>query len=129
MTRDEARALIERAVKLSTADEIQVNLSSGDEKNVRFADNRITTSGSATDTTLRVYSAFGRKHAVATSNDVSAEGIERVVRQSEALAPSSSFHSPRSDRKADVSSISSTVEKLRAVVTLERVASMAPAPD
>lgn len=86
MTRDEARALIERAVKLSTADEIQVNLSSGDEKNVRFADNRITTSGSATDTSLRVYSAFGRKHAVATSNDVSADGIERVVRQSEALA-------------------------------------------
>ena len=86
MTRDEARALIERAVKLSKADEIQVNLSSGDEKNVRFADNRITTSGSASDTSLRVYSAFGKKHAVATSNDFSAEGIERVVRQSEALA-------------------------------------------
>ena len=86
MTRDEARALIERAVKLSKADEIQVNVSSGDEKNVRFADNRITTSGSSSDTSLRVYSAFGKKHAVATSNDVSPEGIERVVRQSEALA-------------------------------------------
>ena len=86
MTRDEARALIDRAVKLSKADEIQVNLSSGDEKNVRFADNRITTSGSSSDTSVRVYSAFGRKHAVATSNDLSAEGLERVVRQSEALA-------------------------------------------
>ena len=86
MTRAEARALIERAVKLSKADEIQVNVSSGDEKNVRFADNRITTSGSSSDTSIRVYSAFGRKHAVATSNDMSPEGIERVVRQSEALA-------------------------------------------
>ncbi len=86
MTRDEARAIIDRAVKLSKADEIQVNLSSGDEKNVRFADNRITTSGSSNDTSVRVYSAFGQKHAVATSNDLSAEGLERVVRQSEALA-------------------------------------------
>ena len=86
MNRDEARALIERAVKLSKADEIQVTVSSGDEKNVRFADNRITTSGSSNDTSLRVYSAFGKKHAVATSNDMSPEGVERVVRQSEALA-------------------------------------------
>lgn len=86
MTPAEARALIERAVKLSKADEIQVNVSSGDEKNVRFADNRITTSGSSSDTSIRVYSAFGRKHAVATSNDMSPEGIERVVRQSETLA-------------------------------------------
>lgn len=86
MTRDEARALIERAVKLSKADEIQVNLSMGDEKNVRFADNRITTAGSSSDASLRVYSAFGKKHAVATTNDLSAEGVERVVRQSETLA-------------------------------------------
>ena len=86
MNRDQARALIESAVRLSKADEIQVNVSAGDEKNVRFADNRITTSGLATDVSMRVFSAFGRKQASATSNDTSAEGIEQLVRRSEALA-------------------------------------------
>jgi predicted Zn-dependent protease len=86
MNRDQARALIESAVKLSKADEIQVNVSAGDEKNVRFADNRITTSGLATDVSMRVFSAFGRKQASATSNDTSVEGIEQLVRRSEALA-------------------------------------------
>ena len=58
MTRDDARALIERTVKLSKADEIQVNVTESDERNVRFADNRITTSGSTNDLTVRVFSSF-----------------------------------------------------------------------
>lgn len=86
MNRDEARALIDSAVKLSKADEIQVNISAGDERNVRFADNRITTSGLATDVSVRVFSAFGKKQASATSNDISPAGIEELVRRSEALA-------------------------------------------
>jgi predicted Zn-dependent protease len=86
MTRDDARALIERVVKLSKADEIQVDVSSGHQTNVRFADNRITTSGGVHDLTIGVYSAFGPKHAVASTNDVSDAGLERAVRQSEALA-------------------------------------------
>jgi hypothetical protein len=45
MTREDARALVERVVKMSKADEIQVNVSGGHQTNVRFADNRISTSG------------------------------------------------------------------------------------
>jgi predicted Zn-dependent protease len=86
MTRDDARALVERVVKMSQADEIQVNLSAGHQTNVRFADNRISTSGGVHDLSIGVYSAFGRKHAVASTNDSSQQGLERAVRQSEALA-------------------------------------------
>lgn len=86
MTRDEARALVERVVKLSKADAIQVSINAGDERNIRFADNRITTAGSTSDVAVRVFSAFGKRHAVATTNDISDTGLERAVRQSEALA-------------------------------------------
>ena len=86
MTRDEARALIERVVKLSKADGVQVSLAAGDEKNIRFADNRITTSGTASDVSVRIFSAFGKRHAVASTNDISDAGLERSVRQSETLA-------------------------------------------
>lgn len=86
MTRDDARALVERVVKLSKADEIQVAISGGQQANVRFADNRISTAGEVDNFSLSVYSAFGPKHAVVSTNDVTDAGLERAVRQSEALA-------------------------------------------
>jgi predicted Zn-dependent protease len=86
LTRDQAKALIERTVKLSKADAIQVNINAGDERNVRFADNRITTAGSTNDLSVRVFSSFGKRGAVSSGNEVSDAGLEQIVRQSEALA-------------------------------------------
>jgi predicted Zn-dependent protease len=86
MTRDDARALVERVVKMSQADAVQVDISGGHQTNVRFADNRVTTSGGVSDLSIGIYSAFGSKHAVASTNDVSDAGLERAVRQSETLA-------------------------------------------
>lgn len=86
MTREQARALLDRVLKLSRADEIEVDLGAGRENNIRFADNRITTAGGVDDISLRIFSAFGRRHAVATTNDISDDGLERAVRQSESLA-------------------------------------------
>lgn len=86
MTREQAQALIERTVRLSKADAIQVNIGGGYTANVRFADNRISTAGGVSTATLNVQSAFGPKHAVVATNDFSDAGLERAVRQSEALA-------------------------------------------
>ena len=86
LTRDQAKALIDRIVKLSQADEIQVNLNDGDERNIRFADNRITTAGSTNDLSVRISSAFGKRAAVTSTNDISDAGLERAVRLSESLA-------------------------------------------
>ena len=86
MTRDQSEALIQRVVKMSKADEIQVNIGGGYQANIRFADNRISTAGGTSQANVNVQSSFGPKHAVVSTNDFSDAGLERAVRQSEALA-------------------------------------------
>ena len=86
VSRDEAQRLIESAIKLSRADAIEVNLGGGKQRNVRFAANQMSTAGMVTDVSMVVSSSFGPKHAITTTNDLSPEGIERAVRQSEAIA-------------------------------------------
>ncbi len=86
VSRDEAQRIIESALKLSKADGVQVNLGGGRQRNVRFAANQMSTAGMITDLSLVVTSSFGPKHAVTTTNDLSPDGIERAVRQSEAIA-------------------------------------------
>jgi predicted Zn-dependent protease len=86
MSRNEAQAFLERIVKLSRADTIGVNLNGGYTGNIRFAANRISTSGGVSNSQLVVQSGYGPKHAVVTTSDFSPEGVERAVRQSEAIA-------------------------------------------
>ena len=86
VSREEAQRIVDSAVKLSKAEAVQVNLGGGRQRNVRFAANQMSTAGMITDLSLVVTSSFGPKHAVTTTNDLSPEGIERAVRQSEAIA-------------------------------------------
>ena len=73
MTREQAQALIERAVKLSKADGIQVNVGGGYAANIRFADTRISTAGGVSTANLNIQSSFGPKHAFVTTNDFTDE--------------------------------------------------------
>jgi len=86
LSRDEAKSLIERIVKMSKAEGIQVNIGGGYSANVRFADNQMSTAGGITNFTVVIQSSFGKKHAVVTTNDVSDEALQRAVKQSEDLA-------------------------------------------
>jgi predicted Zn-dependent protease len=86
MTRAEAETLVRRIVSLSQAEGIQVGIGGGFQKNVRFADNRISTAGSANNLSIGVTSNYGRRSAAVSTNDMSDAGLERAVRQSEALA-------------------------------------------
>ena len=86
MSRSEAQAFLERIVKLSRADTIAANLNGGYTGNIRFAANRITTAGGVSNSQLVVQSGYGPKHAVVTTSDFSPAGVERAVRQSEAIA-------------------------------------------
>ena len=86
MPRDQAQALIEKVVKMSKADDISVNLNSGYQADVRFAANQMSTSGGVVNGQLGIQSAFGKKHAVAVTNDLSDDSLRRAVAQSEALA-------------------------------------------
>jgi predicted Zn-dependent protease len=86
LTREQAQAIVEKAVKMSKADEINVQVNSNYAGNVRFAANQMSTSGGISDAQVAVQSSFGPKHAVVTSNDLSDESIRRCVEQSERLA-------------------------------------------
>jgi predicted Zn-dependent protease len=86
MTREQAQALIGKITSLSKADEVFVNLGSGYQSDVRFAANQMSTAGGVSNTSVAVTSAFGKKHAVAVTNDLSDESLARVVAESERLA-------------------------------------------
>ena len=86
LTREEAQALIERIKKMSQAEAIKVSIFGGYQTNVRFADNQMSTAGSAADFNIQVESWFGNKHAVVVTNNTSDEALRRTVEQSERLA-------------------------------------------
>src|SRR6478609_1838862 len=86
LSRDEAKSLVDRVIKMSKAESIQVNIGGGYSANVRFADNQMSTAGGVTDFTVVIQSAFGKKHAVVTVNNIADEALQRAVTQSEALA-------------------------------------------
>lgn len=86
MTRDQAQAVIERVIKMSRADAVQVNIGGGYSANIRFADNRISTAGGVSQANISIQSAFGARHAVTSTNDLSDAGLQQAVAASEALA-------------------------------------------
>ncbi len=87
LSREAAQALSEKIVKMSKADAINVSINAGLNTNVRFADSQMSTSGSIVDANVAVVSAFGPKHAVVTTNDLSDRGAQaRTVEQAERLA-------------------------------------------
>jgi predicted Zn-dependent protease len=86
LSRDEAKSLIDRVLKMSKAESVQVNIGGGYTANVRFADNQMSTAGGITDFTVVIQSSFGKKHAVVTTNNISDEALQRAVKQSEDLA-------------------------------------------
>jgi predicted Zn-dependent protease len=86
MPREMAQSLIEKIVKMSKADEISVNVNSGYQADVRFAANQMSTAGGVVNGQVGIQSTFGKKHAIATTNDLSDESLRRAVEQSETLA-------------------------------------------
>ena len=86
LSRAEAQAIVERVVRMSKADSINVSLNTNYNTNVRFADNQMSTAGSLVDAGVAVQSSYGPKHAVVTTNDLSDAALRRCVEQSEVLA-------------------------------------------
>ena len=86
LTREQAMTIVEKAVKMSKADAVDVQVNTYTQGNIRFADNQVSTAGATTDAQLGIQSAFGPKHAVVTTNDLSDDAIKRAVEQSERLA-------------------------------------------
>lgn len=79
LTRDQAKAIADRVLALSTADQTRVLIVSTWSGNTRFADARITTSGGVTDTTLTVTVAVGKRLASSSSNVLDEASLKRTV--------------------------------------------------
>ncbi len=86
LTEEQAKALLKKVLSFSKADECEVNISSSDGGNIRYARNAVSTSGGVTQSQLAVSSAYGKRLGVATINEFDDASLEKVVRRSEELA-------------------------------------------
>lgn len=86
LTKDQAFALMKKVLSYSKADECEVNLSSNENGNIRYAINAVSTSGKTVQSSLVVASAYGKKLGIATINEFDDASLEKVVRRAEELA-------------------------------------------
>lgn len=85
-SREQAKALIDRALALRQADELRVTLSGGERANVRFARNTATTAGASSGYTLGVTAAIGKRAGTTTTGTFDDAALERTVRAAEEIA-------------------------------------------
>ncbi len=86
LTRDEARQIIDRVLKLSKADEASVSISDAREANLRYAHNEVSTSGDVTNLSINVRTSFGKRSGSASTNQIDEASLRRVVAQAEETA-------------------------------------------
>jgi predicted Zn-dependent protease len=85
-TESEAKALLDKVLKLSKADQITATLQGQVAGNVRFARNSVSTSGEVQTVNLAVQVSYGKKIGTATIGEFDDAALERVVRRAEELA-------------------------------------------
>jgi predicted Zn-dependent protease len=85
-TKEQAKALIDRALAVSKAEETQVLLTGGDRANVRFARNSVTTSGASSGYSLAIVAKFGKKAGTVTASEFSDASLQRAARNAEEIA-------------------------------------------
>jgi len=79
LTREQAKAIADRVLMLSTAEQTRVNIVSEWSGNTRFADASITTSGGITDTTLTVTVTIGKRRASSSTNVLDDASLKRTI--------------------------------------------------
>lgn len=85
-TREQAKALTDRALSFSKAEETQVSLTGGDRANVRFALNSVSTAGASSGYSLAISAKFGQKVGTVTASEFSDASLQRAIRNAEEIA-------------------------------------------
>jgi len=127
-TEDQARAILDKAIKASKADQCSATLNGGINGNIRYALNSVSTSGRVSDCDLAIEVAFGKRIGTATINSFDDASIEAVVRRAEELAklaPENPEFVPAIDKQAYKAS--GTWSDKTAAITPEYRASVAAA--
>lgn len=124
----DAKAILDKAIKASKADSCSATLSGSSGGNIRYALNSVSTSGYVSDCDLAVEVSFGKRTGTATINSFDDASIAAVVRRAEELAklaPENPEFMPAIDKQAYKAS-GTFVEKT-ANITPEYRASVAAA--
>jgi predicted Zn-dependent protease len=79
VSREQAKALADRVLAFSSADQTRVNIQSVWSGNTRFADASITTSGALTDTSVTVTVTIGKRRASSSTNVLDEASLKRTV--------------------------------------------------
>ena len=98
LSRDDAKAILDRALSYTKADEAEVSLSGSSQGNLRFARNAPTTSGQSATMELSITCVFGRKVGSYSTTRFDDASLEEAVRRAEELAklsPESPEYMPR----------------------------------
>jgi predicted Zn-dependent protease len=85
-TRDQAKALTDKALSFSKAEETFVTLNGGERANVRFARNTATTSGASSGYNLAITAAFGKRSGTVTTAEFDDVSLQRAARNAEEIA-------------------------------------------
>jgi predicted Zn-dependent protease len=85
-TREQAKALIDRALSFSKAEATVASLNGGDSGNLRFARNTATTSGASSGYNLAVSANFGKRSGTVTTAEFDDASLQRAVRNAEEIA-------------------------------------------
>jgi predicted Zn-dependent protease len=85
-TREQAKALTDKALSFSKADETFVVLNGGERASVRFARNTATTSGASSGYNLAITAAFGKRSGTVTTAEFDDASLQRAARNAEEIA-------------------------------------------
>jgi predicted Zn-dependent protease len=99
----DARTILDKVIKRSTAEECTASLEGSVAGNVRFALNSVSTSGIVSDCTLAVRAAYGKRSGTATTNafdDASLDGVVRRAEELARLAPENPEYMPALEKQA-----------------------------
>ncbi len=86
LTEAEAKAILQKVLAFSKADECEANILGEQRGNIRYARNEVSTSGGLINQNLGVQSSFGKKVGTATVDEFDDASLEKCVRRSEELA-------------------------------------------
>lgn len=78
-TRDEARAIVDKVMNMTTADAVEVNLTGGERSGTRWANSSITTNLVQYDRQVSVTARLGQKSGSADTRDFSDAGLKTMV--------------------------------------------------
>ncbi|MBC8167040.1 MAG: TldD/PmbA family protein, partial [Bryobacteraceae bacterium] len=86
LTRDQARQLLDKVLKFSSAPECSVSLDESEQAFVRFANNGVTTSGFTVERTITISSTRDNRTGVTQTTDLTDEALRAAIKRAEELA-------------------------------------------